>query len=73
MIPKPEQDFYDRMIKDPGNWRGPFYFNRKDTRLIVPKGEFSIGWGWTFNCASPYTYLLLLGIVLVIVVSKYFL
>ena len=32
-----EKELLDRMHKDPGNWRGVFYFNRKDPRLIVPK------------------------------------
>jgi uncharacterized membrane protein len=29
--------FLDTMSKDLGNWKGPFYFNRKDPRLLVPK------------------------------------
>jgi len=71
---KIEKEFLDRMNKNPGNWIGPFYFNRKDPRLIVPKlHSFGLGLGWTFNFASPYTYVFLILVVVIIVVSKYLL
>ncbi len=68
---KPDKEIPDTMSKDPGNWKGLFYFNRKDTRLIVPKLYPSRG--WTFNFASPYTYVALIAIILIIVASQYFL
>lgn len=62
---KPDQYMLDRMAKDPANWRGPFYVCKKDPRLFVPKIDSSIGWGWTVNCANPFTYLVIIAIVLI--------
>jgi len=61
---KPEQQNLEAMSKDPVNWRGPFYFNRKDLRIGVPKFQSSMG--WTFNMANPYTYLILIGFIVLI-------
>jgi len=48
----------DRMINDPLNYKwGIFYFNRKDSRILVPK---RISWmGWTFNFGNRYSYIFL--------------
>ena len=70
MKTKIENEVLNRMSKDLGNWNGPFYYNRKDPRLIVPKYNPSLG--WTFNFASPYTYLTLIGITLILVAAKFF-
>jgi uncharacterized membrane protein len=66
-----DKQFLDEMSKDPGNWKGLFYFNRKDPRIFVPKLNPSMG--WTLNFASPYAYFTLIGIVLVIIVVQVFL
>jgi uncharacterized membrane protein len=58
MKTKLDRQILDTMSKDPGNWKGPFYFNRKDPRLLVPK--FYPALGWTLNFASPYAYLTLI-------------
>jgi uncharacterized membrane protein len=58
------------MSKNLTYWKGPFYFNRKDPRLMVPKLYPLLG--WTFNFASPYVYLTLTGIFLVIIATRYF-
>jgi uncharacterized membrane protein len=71
MKTKPEKEMLNKMSKDPGNWRGVFYFNRKDPRLIVPKYYSALG--WTLNFASPYSYILIISIALIIIGSKYFL
>jgi len=71
MKTKINQEILNRMSKDPGNWHGPFYLNRKDPRLIVPKQVPALG--WTFNFASPYAYFTLIVIVLIVVASDYFL
>ncbi|MCK5169429.1 MAG: hypothetical protein KAQ75_06090 [Bacteroidales bacterium] len=55
----------NNMSKDPGNWKGPFYFNRKDPRLSVPKQDPSLG--FTFNFASPFAYLTILAIIIILV------
>jgi uncharacterized membrane protein len=65
---KPDPLMLDIMHKNPANWRGMFYVNRKDPRLIVPK--FDPAMGWTFNFASPYSYItLIIFIVIIIVVT----
>lgn len=57
----------DRMIQDPTNYKGGiFYFNRKDRRILVPKRLKMMG--WTLNFANIYTYILVLGIILVILI-----
>ena len=71
MKTKLDEQILDAMSRDPGNWRGAFYYNRKDPRLTVPKLYKSMG--WTFNFASPYAYITLFGIVLIIIASNFFL
>lgn len=45
-------------------WYGPFYFNKNDSRIIVPKMDPSqVG---SFNMASPYAILILFVIVAII-------
>jgi uncharacterized membrane protein len=66
MKSKPDRQFLDTMSKDPGNWKGPFYFNRKDPRLLVPK--FHPALGWTLNLASPKSYFAIAAFVIVIIV-----
>ena len=68
MSKKLDQQILDAMSRDPGNWRGPFYFNRKDPRLRVPKQNPMMGWTWNF--ASPYAYVVLALIIVVIVLVK---
>jgi len=68
---KPDHSIPNSMSKDPGNWRGVFYFNKKDPRLVVPKLYPSMG--WTFNFASPYPYLAIICIIAIVVISKYLL
>jgi uncharacterized membrane protein len=71
MNTKPDKEFLNLMSKNPDNWKGIFYFNRKDPRLIVPK--FYSSMGWTLNFANIYAYLFLIAIVLIIIASEYFL
>ena len=63
---KLDQEILDSMAKNPSNWRGVLYFNRKDPRLIVQKQHPSLG--WTLNFANPLTYLTIFLVILVIVV-----
>lgn len=71
MKTKLDEQILEAMRKDSGNWRGPFYFNRKDPRLMVPKLYSNMG--MTFNFASPYPYITIIAIVLLLVASRYFL
>jgi uncharacterized membrane protein len=61
----PDNEFLNNMSKDPSNWRGPFYFNRKDPRLIVPKLHPSLG--WTVNFANPASYIVMAALIGVII------
>jgi uncharacterized membrane protein len=67
---KLEKKFLDEMGKDPGNWKGPVYFNRKDPRLIVPK--FDPAMGWTFNFASPYSTISIAIVLIIVILSIVF-
>jgi uncharacterized membrane protein len=67
MKSKPDKQFLDTMSKDPGNWKGPFYFNRSDPRLMVPKLHPSLG--WTLNFASIYAFIAVAGLIAIIIVS----
>ena len=63
---KLSQEVLDSMAKNPSNWRGLLYFNRKDPRLVVQKLYPSLG--WTFNFANPLTYLAIILLILIVVV-----
>jgi uncharacterized membrane protein len=67
MKSKSDKQFLDTMSKDPGNWKGPFYFNRKDPRLMVPKLHPSLG--WTLNFASPRSYLAIAALIAIIIIG----
>jgi uncharacterized membrane protein len=63
---KLDQEILDSMAKNPSNWRGILYFNRKDPRLVVQKQFPPLG--WTLNFANPLTYLMIISIVFIVVV-----
>ncbi|MDF1546535.1 MAG: DUF5808 domain-containing protein [Bacteroidales bacterium] len=65
MKSKINQQMLDAMHKDPGNWKGPFYFNPKDPRFSVPKYNPMLG--WTLNFANPIAYIAILAIVALII------
>ena len=50
---------------------GVIYFNRKDSRVIVPKRVS--GLGWTLNFANPYTFVIIIAIISIIIISTYLL
>jgi len=65
MNEKLNDEFLNQLRRDPGNWYGPFYFNRHDPRLVVPKLNPEMG--WTYNFAGRYTWLFLAAVVVIIV------
>ena len=71
MKTKLEKEILDTMSKNPNNWKGIFYFNRKDLRILVPK--FNSLMGWTLNFASPYSYIWLIATILIIITFTRFL
>jgi uncharacterized membrane protein len=71
MKSKLEKAILESMIKNPNNWNGIFYHNPQDPRVLVPKIKPSMG--WTFNWASPYSYISFVCIVLITVAAIVFL
>ncbi len=55
----------DAMSKNPNNWKGIFYVNSKDPRIIVPK--INPLFGWTINFGHKITYIGIILIILIIV------
>ncbi len=55
---------------DTSNWfLGIFYFNKRDKRIFPPKRIR--GMGWTINFANPYSVLVLLAcLIILILVSR---
>jgi len=67
MKDKPVRQDRELMKKDPVNWYGPFYFNRKDPGIMVPKMNPSLG--YTFNMANPYAILIVIAIIASIIIT----
>jgi uncharacterized membrane protein len=57
-----------REWEDPSNWRGPFYFGERDTRVLVRK-RGRLRRGWTFNLANTAGRLLFTAILAVAVAA----
>ncbi len=68
---KLDKEFIDSMNKNPNNWKGIFYVNSKDSRVLVPKLNPSMG--WTLNFGNKYTYLGLIAIIIIAVGSIFLL
>jgi len=66
---KRQNENYDLMSKNPANWRGIFYYNRKDPRIRVPKLEPRLG--WTLNFANPYSYVIIITLAGIIALCMY--
>lgn len=49
---------------------GLFYFDRSDYRVIVPKRNKWMG--WTFNFASPFTYIIIFLFIALLIFLKQF-
>jgi len=60
------KQFLDSMSSSPAYWKGPFYFNRKDPRLMVPKIHPSLG--WTLNFANLHSYILIVALIGIVIV-----
>ena len=62
---------FDRHVDNPDNYKfGIFYYNTKDSRIIVPKRKRIMG--WTINFGRTNTYLIFAGIVIIMVVAKFY-
>lgn len=69
MNKKYSREMLNTMSRNPSNWKGVFYFNRKDPRIFVPK--LNPAMGSTVNFANPYTYLIIGGLILVLLILKH--
>ncbi len=56
---------YDLMSKNSDNWKGIFYVNSKDPRIIVPKINPLMG--WTLNFGHKITIVGIIVIILILV------
>jgi uncharacterized membrane protein len=50
---------------------GVFYYNKDDKRLLPPKRYPFLG--WTINFANPYSIILVLSIIIILVFFTHFL
>jgi len=66
-----EKANYEAMHRDPDNWKGIFYVNKKDPRVWVSKLVPMTG--WTLNFGNTYTYIGTIAIILILVASNYLL
>lgn len=56
-----EQDELDRMRNNSDNYKwGLFYYNQRDPRFLVPR---KTGIGFSPNFANPYSYLIIIAII----------
>lgn len=69
MKTKLDKEIINSMTKNPNNWKGIFYVNAKDPRIIVPKLNQSLG--WTLNFGNKYAIIGMELIVLIIVASLF--
>ena len=70
MMCKENLKMNDERQDDPGNWKfGIFYFNKNDSRILLPKRNRFMG--WTLNFANPYSILAVVALVVsVIAISR---
>jgi uncharacterized membrane protein len=71
MKSKLDKAIFESMSKNPNNWKGIFYYNPQDPRLVVRKVNPRMG--WSFNFASPYSYITLGCIILITIAAIIFL
>lgn len=62
-----EKEALDSMSKNAASWKGVFYANSQDPRIIVPK--INPSFGWTLNFGHRITYI---GIIIIILIMVLF-
>jgi uncharacterized membrane protein len=59
----------DFQHENPVNWKwGIIYFNKSDSRVLVPKRNKILG--WTFNFAHPVSYIVLALIFIAVILLR---
>ena len=62
----------DKYVDNAENYKYTiFYFNPKDSRIIVPKRNRLLG--WTLNFGQRNTYIIIILIAIIIILSKIYL
>jgi uncharacterized membrane protein len=69
MKTKLDKGIFYSMNNNPKNWKGIFYINPNDPRIIVQKRLPSLG--WTLNFGKPISYFLIMLFVLAIIASTF--
>jgi len=71
MRQKLDKEILYSMNNNPFNWKGMFYVNPKDPRILVPKKIPSLG--WTLNFGKPVSYVIIIIFVLAVIASIFLL
>ncbi len=58
----------DPRLSNPDNWKGVFYFNRKDKRIFLPKRNANFG--YTVNFGNIYSYVFIAAIILFVILTS---
>jgi uncharacterized membrane protein len=66
-----EKEILYSMSNYPGNWKGTFYVNKKDPRILVPKANPATG--WTLNFGKPISYVVVAVFVMIVIASVFLL
>jgi len=66
MKSKHDKNLLETMTNNLTNWKGGFYFNKKDPRVMVPKINPMMG--WTINFGNSKAYLVIVGLVAIIAI-----
>ena len=56
---------YDLPHKNPESWRGTFYYNPKDSRILLPRNYTYRG--LPLNFGNLFTYLVLIGLTVFVI------
>jgi uncharacterized membrane protein len=62
------EEYLNFLSKDPLNWKGPFYFNKRDPRYVIPADNPSSR-NIVFNWAKPHPYIFFVGIVVLLYIG----
>ncbi|MBK9728835.1 MAG: hypothetical protein IPO86_12035 [Saprospiraceae bacterium] len=63
---KPKKKILESWHSDPKNWKWSyFYYNKSDSRILLPKRINQLG--WTFNFANPIAYTFIIICILLII------
>jgi uncharacterized membrane protein len=56
------------MNTNPDKYKWGIYFDRSDSRVIVPKQKRWMSRGWTFNFARPESYIIIAVFIVIMMI-----